>query len=101
MRSTFAARQRSATVDRSAASVLLLGLMMTAAVAAQGRATQAPASSARADAPIDLTGYWVSVVTQEWRWRMVTQAKGDYASISITIEDKTGGERWAQERESA
>ena len=49
-----------------------MGLLMTAAVGAQGRATQAPVSTARADAPIDLTGYWVSVVTQDWRWRMVT-----------------------------
>ena len=39
---------------------------------------------ARAGAPIDLTGYWVSVVTEDWRWRMVTPPKGDYASIPST-----------------
>src|SRR5947209_3371794 len=35
------------------------------------------AQSPTAAQPIDLTGYWVSVVTQDWRWRMVTPAKGD------------------------
>jgi hypothetical protein len=37
--------------------------------------------SARADAPIDLTGYWVSYVTENWRYRMVTPAKGEYRRI--------------------
>ncbi len=94
MRSTFAARWRSA-------SVLLLGLIMTAAVGAQGRAAQAPAPAGRAAAPIDLTGYWVSVVTQDWRWRMVTPAKGDYASIPITLEAKKAGDSWDPARDEA
>ncbi|HYJ96255.1 MAG TPA: hypothetical protein VEV86_16600, partial [Vicinamibacterales bacterium] len=29
-------------------------------------------SRARDVAPIDLTGYWVSYVTENWRYRMVT-----------------------------
>ena len=33
--------------------------------------------------PIDFTGYWVSVVSEDWRWRMVTPAKGDFASIPV------------------
>ena len=38
-------------------------------------------SSARDAAPIDLTGYWVSYVTENWRYRMVTPAKGEYRRI--------------------
>src|SRR4030095_7727537 len=38
-------------------------------------------SSARDSAPIDLTGYWVSYVTENWRYRMVTPAKGEYRRI--------------------
>jgi len=35
--------------------------------------------------PIDLTGYWVSVVTTtEWRLRMVTPAKGDFLGFRMT-----------------
>src|SRR6185295_663164 len=41
---------------------------------------QAP-SAARESAPIDLTGYWVSYVTENWRYRMVTPAKGEYRRI--------------------
>jgi hypothetical protein len=45
-------------------------------------------------AQIDLTGYWVSVVSEDWRWRMVTPAKGDFASIPFTPEGKRVGEAW-------
>jgi len=40
--------------------------------------------SARDSAPIDLTGYWVSYVTENWRYRMVTPAKGEYRRISAS-----------------
>jgi hypothetical protein len=83
------------------AAIALMSLLLTAAVGAQGRATQAPVSTARADAPIDLTGYWVSVVTQDWRWRMVTPAKGDYASIPLTLEAKKAGDNWDPARDEA
>src|SRR5207245_4448480 len=52
------------------------------------------AQSPTAAQPIDLTGYWVSVVTQDWRWRMVTPAKGDYAGVPITPEAKKVGDAW-------
>jgi hypothetical protein len=50
------------------------------------RGNAQPPSAPRAAAPIDLTGYWVSIVTQDWRWRMVTPAKGDYQGIQMTPE---------------
>src|SRR5207248_593007 len=31
----------------------------------------------------DITGYWVSVVTEDWRYRMVTPPKGDRPSIPV------------------
>lgn len=48
---------------------------------AQGGAV-APAS-ARVNAPIDLTGQWVAVITEDWRWRMITPPKGDVASVPL------------------
>ena len=36
-----------------------------------------PPPPPQAPAPIDLTGYWVSIVNEDWRWRMVTPPKGD------------------------
>jgi hypothetical protein len=44
----------------------------------------ASSPSARAGAPIDLTGYWVSYVTENWRYRMVTPAKGEYRRIPVS-----------------
>jgi len=76
----------------------------TAGLHAAGAAQQggaAASSTARSGAPIDLTGYWVSVVTQDWRWRMVTPAKGDYESIPITLEAKKIGDAWDPAKDEA
>ena len=51
----------------------------------RGGPPQAP-PTAKASAPIDLTGYWVAVVNEDWRYRMVTPAKGDYRGVPITQE---------------
>ena len=53
-----------------------------------------PAPTARASAPIDLTGYWVSFITEDWRFRMVTPRKGDYQSVPMTPEARTIAEAW-------
>lgn len=57
----------------------------SAAVLAQGRAGGQP-PTARASAPVDLTGYWVAVVNEDWRYRMMTPPKGDYRGVPITKE---------------
>ena len=44
------------------------------------------APTAKASAPIDLTGYWVAFVNEDWRYRMVTPAKGDYRGVPITMD---------------
>jgi len=43
-----------------------------------------PPANPKAAAPIDLTGYWVSIVTEDWRYRMVTPAPGDYQGVPMT-----------------
>jgi hypothetical protein len=71
---------------------------------AQARAGgQAPPSppTAKAAAPIDLTGNWVSIVSEDWRWRMVTPAKGDYASVPITAEAKQIADAWNPAKDQA
>jgi len=50
--------------------------------------------NARTSAPIDLTGYWVSVVTEDWAWRMVTPHKGDYASVPLNDEGRRAAGTW-------
>jgi hypothetical protein len=68
--------------------------------AAQGRGPQ-PAPSAWAAAPIDLSGYWVAVISEDWRWRMVTPAKGDYASIPLNQAGKTRADTWDPAQDQA
>jgi hypothetical protein len=59
--------------------LVLSSLRVPAFVHAQGSGASSP--RARDVAPIDLTGYWVSYVTENWRYRMVTPAKGEYRRI--------------------
>jgi hypothetical protein len=49
---------------------------------------------AKAAAPIDLTGYWVSVVTEDWRYRMVTPTNGDYQGVPMTPEAVKVADAW-------
>ena len=48
----------------------------------------------RAAAPIDLTGNWVSVVTEDWRWRMLMPRKGDYSSVPLSAEGRKVADTW-------
>jgi hypothetical protein len=67
--------------------ILLMILFATAAVAqAQGRGQRGAPVAAKAMAPIELTGYWVSVVSEDWRHRMTTPRKGDYESLPLNAE---------------
>jgi hypothetical protein len=80
-------------------STLALALAVVVAgartgVSAQGRAGQQAPASPRASAPIDLTGNWVSVVTEDWRWRMVTPPKGDYASVPLNPAGRAAADAW-------
>jgi hypothetical protein len=62
-------------------------------------AAQQPAPTARGVAPIDLTGYWVSLVNEDWRWRMLTPPKGDVSSVPVNAEGRRVTEAWDYERE--
>jgi len=56
---------------------------------------------ARAAAPFDPTGYWVSVITNNWRFRMVPPPKGDYAGIPISVAGKKLGDAWDPAKDEA
>jgi hypothetical protein len=68
---------------------------------AQGRGAAPAAPPPRAIAPLDLTGYWVAVISEDWRWRMVTPAKGDYASIPLNVAGKNLADTWDPARDEA
>src|SRR6267143_5224181 len=57
-----------------------------------GRGAAAP--TPKGVSPSDFTGYWVSVVTEDWLYRMVTPAKGDYASVPLNAEGRKVADGW-------
>ena len=65
-----------------------------------GRGPQTPAT-AKSSAPADLTGYWVSIVTEDWRYRMMTPAKGDYPSIPLNPEGRKVADAWDPAKDEA
>ncbi len=57
--------------------------------------------TAKVAAPIDLTGYWVAVVTEDWRYRMLTAPKGDYYSIPLTPAARKVADTWDPAKDAA
>ena len=92
----------------SATFILALGLSVDAFAQARGGGgggqrggpPQAP-QTPKAAAPIDLTGYWVSIVTEDWRFRMVTPPKGDFASVPLNPEGTRVGNQWDPAKDEA
>jgi hypothetical protein len=68
-------------VKRSLLFVFAFGALGALVSAQQRGVSTGQPPTAKASAPIDLTGYWVALVTEDWRWRMVTPLKGDAASV--------------------
>ena len=66
-----------------------------------GIAAQQPLTTARAAAPVDLTGQWVSLVTDDWRWRMVVPPKGDTLYLPVNDAGKKMASEWDAARDAA
>src|SRR5215475_6695365 len=66
----------------------------------RGGAPQPPAT-AKAGAPIDLTGYWVSLVTEDWRYRMFTPRKGDYQGLPLNQAARQIADAWDPAKDEA
>jgi hypothetical protein len=85
-------------------ALAILALALTAVTAAaQARGAQAPATppTPRAQAPIDLTGYWVAIISEDWRWRMITPSRGDFPSIPMNMAAQKIAEAWDPAKDEA
>ncbi len=57
-------------------------------------------ASTRPGVPIDLTGTWMAVVSEDWRWRMMTPPKGDFASVPLNTEGQKVLAAWDPARDA-
>jgi hypothetical protein len=73
-----------------AALVAAVGAGHSALAQRAGNAAQTPRSAA----PVDLTGYWVAVVSEDWRHRMATPRKGDFESLPLNAEGRRVANEW-------
>jgi hypothetical protein len=59
------------------------------------------AQNARTAAAIDMTGYWVSVVTEDWMFRMVTPPKGQYLGVPLSAAARRVADAWDPAKDEA
>jgi hypothetical protein len=72
-------------------------IIITAGLSSWAHAQTSPPTaplSAKQSAPIDLTGEWVSIVNEDWRWRMLTPGKGDYEGVPLNTEGRKTADTW-------
>jgi hypothetical protein len=60
-----------------------------------------PPANARAAATFDLTGYWISAITEDWKYRMVTPTRGEYGGVPLTAAGRSVADTWDPERDLA
>ena len=85
---------------------IIAALLLTAsnnvfAQRAGGARGGGPAASPRDAAALDLTGYWVSVITEDWKYRMVTPKSGVFDSIPLNAEARKVGLGWDPSKDEA
>ena len=82
------------------ASVVMMAVSLTDETTV--RAQQAAQSGTpRAVAPADLTGYWAAVITEDWRFRMVTAPKGDAVGIPLNDAGQKAANAWDPQKDIA
>jgi hypothetical protein len=71
------------------------------APAGRGQGAANPPQSPRAAALVDLTGYWVSMVTDDWRYRMLTPPKGNVDYLPVTADARRIAGEWDPAKDEA
>jgi hypothetical protein len=76
-------------------------LFVSVAANAQFGGGPPPRRTAKAAALYDITGYWVSVVTEDWRYRMVTPLPHDYNGILLNPAGRKMADAWDPAKDEA
>jgi hypothetical protein len=75
-------------------SLIAAIVTLSCAVPIPRAAAQGVSGTAKSAAAMDMTGYWVAVITEDWRFRMVTPPKGDYLSVPTTDQARKVADAW-------
>ena len=81
----------AAAIAAGAAAIITTS---NAAAQGRGRGGGPPAGPARTTAPVDLTGTWVPIITEDWRYRMVTAPNGETGGIPMTPAARQAAMQW-------
>ncbi len=87
-------------MSTAATAVLLVALPFGAYAQAGRGGTAAPVPAKASPAALDLTGYWVSLIVDEWRFR-VTPQKGDILYLPINAEARRVANEWDSAKDEA
>ena len=79
---------------RAAFGLLMLMVCLSPVLYGQRGGGGLPPASAEDAAVIDLTGYWISAVTEDWKFRMVTPSPGEYGGVPLTGEGRQVADTW-------
>lgn len=84
---------------RLIATVAVVALLCQTQLLAQrgGRGAVTP----RAAAPFDLTGQWVSLITEDWRHRQFTPPKGDFPGLPLSPAARKAADGWDPAKDEA
>lgn len=75
----------------------LMYCMLSTLLMGQGRGPQ----TAKSVAPEDFSGQWVSLVTEDWRFRMIAPPEGDYASVPVSTVGRKIADNWDPAKDEA
>src|SRR5438132_10045803 len=92
-------RKRSSMRYRIFALMIAIAMPLAAQPPQGGRG--GPPQSPQTMAPVDLTGYWVSVVNEDWRFRMVMPPPGDYQGVPMTPAAVKVADAWDPAKDEA
>jgi hypothetical protein len=94
-------RSRVSRVEQEGEVMARTLVFFVYAALAYAQGPPGPPPPGRPGAVIDIAGNWVSQVNEDWRWRMLTPPKGDFASVPLNPEGRKIANDWDAAKDEA
>jgi hypothetical protein len=105
MRGTWAAGGRIVLRRRAALAAVMVGCLtawLSQPLAAADISPKKPApATPRAAEQFDITGHWVSIISEDWIYRMLVGPKGDVGSIPVNDAGRKAAAAWDPAKDAA